>query len=489
MNKIKFALILGAMSLLGSCKKFLDVNTNPNSPTDADPAFVVSQALVASANSHYAYYFALSQWMGYSARSQSFAPIITIETFQVTQATFQATWTGPYHIIYDLNFVEKKSRESDQPYFEGVAKTLKAYWFQYLVDMFNNIPYSEAAQPGEINNPKYDDAKTIYEDLVKELDEAITSFKTAPDLSPSDAKYDVLWQGDKTKWIKLANTIKLRMLIRQSEMTGRAAYIQSEITKIANEGTGFLDEGEDALINPGYQNSTGKMTPFYANLGFTANGSPAQSFLRAHQFAIDFYKNNNDPRLDQVYKKPANGIHLGNVLGASPNSNAITSEPGEGVYKTADAGFPFFLAAESLFLQAEAAQRGWLAADAKNLYQRAIAASFEYYGVSDATTEATTYYSQQGLANVNWDDSPDKIQVIVMQKWAALNGVNAMEAWTEFRRTGFPVITPASSAPSVPINSVPVRALYPQVEYDVNSVNVLSQGNISQFNSKTFWMR
>ena len=489
MKNIKFTLILGAMIFLGSCKKFLDVNTNPNSPTDADPAFVVSQALAASANSQYAYYFALSQWMGYSARSQSFAPIITIETFQVTQATFQPSWTSPYHIIYDLNFVEKKSKEINQPYFEGVAKTLKSYWFQNLVDMFNNIPYTDAAQPGEINNPKYDDAKTIYEDLIKKLDEAIASFNSAGDLSPSDAKYDVLWHGDKTNWIKLANTIKLRILMRQSEMTGRAGYIQAEITKIVNEGTGFLAEGEDALINPGYQNTTGKMTPFYANLGFTANGSPAQSFLRAHQFGIDFYKNNNDPRLDQVYKKPANGIHLGNVLGSSSNSNAITSEPGEGVYKTAEAGFPFFLASESLFLQAEAAQRGWLTADAKILFQKAIATSFEYYGVSDAATAATTYYSQQGLVNVNWNDSPDKIQAIIMQKWAALNGVNAMEAWNEFRRTGFPAITPASSAPSVPVNKIPARVLYPQVEYDVNSENVQAQGSINQFNSKIFWMR
>ncbi len=489
MKKIKYMLMLGAIVCMVSCKKYLDVNTNPNNPTDVDPAFVLSQTLVASANSHYAYYFFLSQWMGYSARSQSFAPFQGFESFQIIQSSFQPNWTGPYHIIYDLNLIEKKSKESEQPFFEGVAKTLKAYWFQNLVDMFNNIPYSEAAKPGEINNPKYDDAKTIYEDLIKKLDEAIAFLKSAGSLSPSDAKYDVLWHGDKTMWIKLANTIKLRILMRQTEMTGRAAYIQAEIAKIVSEGTGFLAAGEDALINPGYENSTGKMMPFYANLGFTANGNPAQTFLRANQFGVDFYKNNNDPRLDYVYNKPANGIHLGNKLGSSTNSNTITSEPGVGVYKTADAGFPFFLASESLFLQAEAAQRGWLPDNAKTLYQKAITASFEYYEVSDAATEAATYYSQGGFANVNWDDSPDKIQAIAMQKWAALNGVNAMEAWTEFRRTGFPIITPASLAPSVPVNKIPVRALYPQVEYDVNSENVQAQGSINQFNSKIFWMR
>lgn len=482
-------LLLGAVISMISCKKYLDINNNPNTPTDVDPAFVVSQALVNTANNHFAYYSPLSQWMGYTARSQSFAPNQGFESFQIIQSGFQPNWTGPYHIIYDLNFVENKSKEIGQSYFEGVAKTLKAYWFQNLVDMFNNIPYREAALPGEINSPSYDDAKTIYEDLIKKLDEAITSFKSAGSLSPSDTKYDVLWHGDKTKWIKLANTIKLRILMRQTEMTGRAAYIQAEIAKIVTEGSGFLAEGEDALINPGYQNSTGKMMPFYAALGFTANGAPAQTILRAHQYGIDFYKNNNDARLDYVYRKPASGIHLGNYLGAAPNSNTVTSEPGVGVFKTADAGFPFFLSSESLFLQAEAAQRGWLTGNAKNLYQRAITTSFTYYEVANAATQAATYYSQSGLVNVNWDDSPDKIQAIAMQKWAALNGVNAMEAWTEFRRTGFPKITPASQAPSVPINKIPVRALYPQVEYDVNSGNVLAQGTISQFDSKIFWMR
>jgi hypothetical protein len=298
-----------------------------------------------------------------------------------------------------------------------------------------------------------------------------------------------MYHGDKTDWIKFANTVKLRILIRQSEMTGRASYIQSEISKITAEGTGFINEGEDALINPGFQNSAGKHNYIYAALGLTPNGTPATTFFRALQFGVDFYKNTNDTRIDYVYKKPSNGVHLGNWLGSSPNANSITSETGTGVTKSAEAPFPFLLATESLFLQAEAVQRGLMAGNAKSLYQRAITASFSYLGVPGANAAATTYYSQAGVVNVSWDDSPDKIQAIAMQKWAAMNGLNAMEAWTEFRRTGFPKITPASLSPNVTKNQIPARALYPQVEYDVNSENVLAQGTISQFNSKIFWMK
>jgi hypothetical protein len=485
----KLIYILPLLAVVLSCKKYLDINTNPNSPTDVDATFVLSQALATSAAAHSGYYNSLSQWMGYTARSNSFAPNSAFESFQITQAQFQGSWSTAYHLIYDLNFVENKSHDQKQPLFEGVAKIMKAYWFQNLVDMFNNVPYTDAAQPASIQNPKYDDAKAVYEDLIKKIDEGITLVKASGSLSPSDTKFDVMFGGDKTSWVKLANTIKLRILIRQSDVAGRAGYIQTEIAKITTEGSGFIAEGDDALINPGYENSTNKQSPIYAAYGFTANGTPANIVLYAHQFAIDFYKSTNDVRIDYFYKKPANGTHLGNWLGSSPNANAITSSLGAGVYKTADAPYPFFLASESLFLQAEAVQRGWLGGSAKTLYQRAIAASFHYLGVPDADVAAATYYSQAGMVNVNWDDSPDKLQAIAMQKWAAMNGLNGLEAWTEHRRTGFPKILPPSMSLSVSRNQIPARALYPQVEYDVNANNVKTQGVISQFDSKIFWMK
>jgi hypothetical protein len=487
MKKLIYLLLI--LIAAPSCKKYLDINTNPNVPTDVDPGFVFSQALTTSANAHRAYFGPLSQWMGYTSRSAGFAPASAFEAFEITPVQFQGNWTTNYHLIYDLNFIEKKAHEKGQPFFEGTSKVLKAFWAQNLVDMFNNIPYTDAAQAGVINNPKYDDAKTVYEDLIKKIDAGIVLIKSAGSISPSDSKFDIMFHGDKTKWVKLANTLKLRILLRQTEMTGRASYIQTEIAKITTEGTGYLGANEDALINPGYENSGGKQSPIYAALGFTPTGAPATTFFRAHQFGVNFYKSNNDSRIDYIYKKPSNGIHLGNWLGSSPNSNGTTSEAGVGIYKTATAGYPFFLSTESLFLQAEAAQRGWLSGSAQTLYQSAITSSFTYLEVPNAAAAATTYYSQAGFVNVDWNSSPDKIQAIIMQKWAALSGLNTLETWTEFRRTGFPKIIPASLSPNVSRNQIPSRGLYPQVEYDVNAVNALGQGTISQFDSKIFWMK
>lgn len=487
MKKLYYLLSLSLV--LASCKKYLDVNTNPNQPANVEPAFVLSQALATTASTHNAYYASLSQWIGYTARSLSFGPNSAFESFNITQSAFQPAWTNAYHLIYDLNYVETTSHEKGLPFFEGVAKIMKAYWFQDLVDMFNNIPYTDAAQPETVQNPSYDDAKGVYEDLIKKIDAGIDLVKSSATILPADAKFDIMWAGDKTSWIKFANTLKLRILVRQSEIPGRNTYIQTEITRIITEGSGFLAAGEDALINPGYENSLNKQNPLYAAYGFTPNGAPATVFYRAHQFAVDFFLNTNDTRIDYIYKKPANGMHLGNWLGSSPNGNGITSETGVGVYKTANAPYPFFLSATSLFLQAEAVQRGWLSGNAKDLYQQAIQASFNYLQVPDASNAATAYYSQAGMVNVNWDASPDKLQAIAMQKWAALNGFDALEAWVEFGRTGFPKITPASQSPNVTRNQIPVRSLYPQIEYDINPDNVRKQGAISQFDSKIFWMK
>jgi hypothetical protein len=254
-------------------------------------------------------------------------------------------------------------------------------------------------------------------------------------------------------------------------MAERIDYIKTKIAEIIAEGTGFLTAGEDALIN------------------CTTFNVPASSFLRAHQFAVNFYTSTNDQRLDYIYIKPVGGEHLGNWLGFSPHANAITSETMPGIYKTAGASYPFFLAAESFFLQAEAAQRGWLNEDAKRLYKLGIEASFQYLDIPEAVAAATSYYSQAGIVNVNWDDSPNKLRAIAMQKWAALNGFNALEAWTEYRRTGFPHIDPPSLSRKVVRNAIPVRALYPGVEYAANADNVRKQGNICHFDSKIFWMK
>jgi hypothetical protein len=139
------------------------------------------------------------------------------------------------------------------------------------------------------------------------------------------------------------------------------------------------------------------------------------------------------------------------------------------------------LASESYFLQAEAVERGLMAGDAKTLYESGITQSYTYLGLT--SSQASTYYGQ-ALEGVSYTTSSDKLGAILYQKWVALCNVSGLEAWNEFRRTGYPDVPLSTRAGS---NPHPVRLLYPQTEYSTNTDNVNEQGDINQFTSKIFW--
>ena len=131
-----------------------------------------------------------------------------------------------------------------------------------MVDIYGNIPYTDALKGGGSLAPKFDDQKAVYEDLIKVLDTAITILKANP-LTSAYAGSDIVFGSGgaataATKWIQFANSLKLRILIRQSRMTGRDAYIIAEINKAAATTEGFLPAGLDVTSNPGYVASSWK---------------------------------------------------------------------------------------------------------------------------------------------------------------------------------------------------------------------------------------
>ena len=127
--------------------------------------------------------------------------------------------------------------------------------------MFNNVPYKDAFQGTLVINPKYDDGQTIYEDLSNQLDSAATLMTSPAAVLAAAPTTDVMFDGDNASWIAFANTLRLRLLIRQTQMSGRDAYINGEIAKIIANGGGFLDV--DATINPGYANNDQQQSPLW----------------------------------------------------------------------------------------------------------------------------------------------------------------------------------------------------------------------------------
>jgi len=488
----KYILIVAAFFTAGisGCKKdYLSLEVNPNVPSVTTPQLSLAAALNATANSVVNDYPAYGVWAGYWTTSGNYVPNQTVNQFNLTTGSLNGDWADFYSQLSNYNTLEGISaKDPSFAKFQAIAKIMKAYGFQHLVDEFNNIPYTQAFQPSTILTPAYDKGSDVYEDLGKQLDAAIAIIKAngnATDPGPSD----IVFQGDMTGWLKFANSLKLRLAMRVSTKSPSDPLVAS---LAATQADGYLDGATSAAANPGYQNSTGKQAPFWGTYGFDASGNPVfgNVYYRANNFAVTTLNGFNDPRVDALYTKvPTSGsdptlrVH-GNIFGDPlVASNSYTSAIGSGLLKSYSQDAVLFSGAESLFLQAEAASKGKITGDAQALYEAGITASFEALGLTAA--QATTYYSQ-AKANVGWAASPDKETAIITQKWIALNGYFNFEAWNEYRRTGIPV-HPSSIDPAAVSQTYPTRVYYPTSELSTNPTNLAKEGTLDVFTSKIFW--
>jgi len=491
-----------AAFLATSCKKYLAVNDpNPNNPVAVTPDLLLPGALnktvnmmTATADGGTLSFDFLGWWMGYWCVSGTYVPA-TIDLQYAEPNTYkQELWANLYHNINDYKNLENAGIATAQPFYTGVAKIMKAYDFQTLVDLWGNVPYSQALKGTGLLLPKYDDAQTIYNSLLKQIDTGIVLIKS--DMVTTAGGNDIMFGGDHGKWARFANTVKLRILIRQSQVPGIQALVTTELGMVGSDG--YLLPKEGAYINPGYQNSTGKANPFWATYGYNVSlaTSGNNQYFKAGSYAITFYQNTKDPRIGYFYSpSTVKGTkYLGGFFGTTgvPGQSGIGGNGLDGGATVQDATLPtpsgllqgsssqavLISSFESQFLQSEAAFHGWIPGDAQALYNEAITESFEYLKVQSADSAANAYYSQS-INNVNYASSTNKLQAIITQKWAALNGISMLEPYSDFRRTGFPNDLPQSPQANHPF---PRRLLYPQTELSTNAANVPATP------AKIFWV-
>ncbi len=511
MKKLSGIILIGAVVLAGCSKSYYDqVNINPNNSTNASVDLVLAAALKQTAAPQITTYAIFSEWMNYWSPSGSYA-INSSDGSSYKQTTDFADnngfWSNIYDNLEDYDYIERTATANNQYFYIAAAKTMKAYLYMQLVDMFSNVPYTEALKGASNLTPKYDNGKDIYEALANELGTAVTYFQRAD--AVGSLSQDVLFgttplaaQGatatlaiQSAQWARFANTLKLRLLMHQTEVAGRAAYIQTEMNKIVANGAGFLSQ-YDAAVNPGYSNSSGKQNPFYGSAYNTA-GTYIQDFWRAAKFNIDFTTAHNDPRKARWYAPIGSGAFVGTTLGASGNPvGSQSSTWGPGVLKSVSQSAPLMSIAEGKFLQAEAMLRGYLAGSAQTAYQEGVTASFVFLGLTAA--QAATYYSQGGDKEVNWAATStfnERLNLIMRQKWLALQDVNPMEAWNDYRRL-FYLNLPWSAQivisqnPGRDADAIPIRVLYPTIEYQTNAAQVGTQAQTAtaHHTSKVWWM-
>ncbi len=507
MNKLKISLIAVMVggTLLAGCKKdFFDINTDPNTATEANitPNLATAAQLLNSAAGNASSYDFLNRWMGYWSASGSYSRATVEMSYGITTGFANGIWNNNYYIGGQYRQIERKAATLNQQFYRGIAIAMQVMHMQILVDHYGDVPYSKAFDFTGNIRPAYDDDEAIYKDLMVRLDTALAAIK-AGTIDPNIATQDVIFAGNRTNWYKFINTLKLRLLIHTHN--DATFNIPAEIAKITAEGSGFLGNGLSAMAQPGYGPT--KPNPYYAAHLHQENGNEADNYNRANCFILDQMTPLGDLRYQRQYRTPKSlpTTFRCTTYGANPiddlNSDR-TSGPGYGLIRVPAAVFsvpPSALAAtgasqpmwvmtsvEAMFLIAEATARGWLTGDAQTAYNDAVRESFTYLTLTTAQADA---YLAGIDVKVAWPTSGnlnDQMFVIAWQKYFALNGLQANETWTDVRRLGI-VQPPLSIAPERGSNPIPIRLLYPQAEYNFNKENVAAEGTINQFTSNVFW--
>jgi hypothetical protein len=507
MKTLKIFLPILALSLF-SCSDFLDVNDTPNSPTsDLVPPNLVLAA--AHSNSYRTLATTANElgnvWMNnWGANVNAFTGGYADEFSLAINASFyQGIWNGIY--INTANY--SNIINSEFPNYENhksIARIMKTYYFQYLVDLYGDIPYSEAHLGGDNLFPVYDNDKDIYRDLYDQLDLAITEIQNAPATATPVGSEDVIMNGDMNRWIKFANTLKLRLLIRQTELALTDAdtqtYLNTKFAELVADGASFIGAGETVTINPGYSNaSDARQNPFYGRWGLTLNGSGERAPLNFTRASANIATNLNTSPPDArrarqftVFGGNVSGVRQGGVGGSEPLSlsklgiaffptTGVGTAAGATTSATASAQNGFIMtASESLFLQAEAVHRGYLPGNAKALFDAGITQSFTMVGAT-VGTYLTAVDSQAGKG---WTATANKIEAIMYQKRIALMNLHGIESFIEYTRTGFPRIPRALTAQ---YPSKPNRLMYPTTELTGNTANVPTQTLADVFSTFVFW--
>lgn len=504
MKKLFIILITSSLIAGMGCKKgYLDVNTNPNQSTSADASLVLPSALATTVANWYPGPTTFSQWMGSWAVSGSYAINANDPgtTYKMTTDAFDGLWQSVYDNLEDYQYIIKSANAKNQPFLEGTARIMKAFNFQHLVDLWNNIPYSDALLGASSLRPTYSKGMDVYDSMFIELQKGIVLVNSAGLTAKSTS--DIMFGGDKTMWVQFANTIRLGMLLRMSQLTTKPDFFQPNLALTLAEPAKFLTS--DALVQPGYLNSTGQGNPFWQRF-YNLSGQQVSSFgdfWAANEFAVNFYKGTNDPRIGREYS-PLTGTSsfVGNKLGLA-NGNPVNGKYsvfGLGILRGPAAPAVMMLAAESYFLQAEAVALGYYSGDDNALYKSGISASFDYLG---ATGFSSWYASEAGNTKVDYATSTSvlaKQTIILRQKWAALNSINSTEAYADYRKFDYlhtgaaPYAgplgdTPLSFSPYIDIPKIPKRLKYPTTEYSRNPQNVNAEGTIDHQVNKIWWMQ
>lgn len=449
------AYTLSAILFTGAaCDDFGDINVNPNASETPLTSALLTNGQVALGGSVsgganfiaglYAQYFSLTQYTDaslYSSQDASwggdmagslmdFQNIININSDPATAANAALQGSNNNQI--------------------AISRILKAYRFSILTDRYGDIPYSEALKG--ITQPKLDPQEQIYDDLFKELSEAVDQFDNL-----GAVKGDIVYNGDNVKWKRFANSLRVILALRISKVNPTKGQTQYQAAIAASEGVFQSNDDNAKLEYPGGA---------YPNPWFAIAADQGVSDVVASRV-----NSTGDLRKNAFGKPLNNGTLLGFPYGltreaavAWSNGNAGWSLILNDGFRSQASTFHLLTYADVLLARAEAALLNWDNGDEQTFYNDGLKASWEQWGVYNETA------FDSFIEDASNDLSTNAAAKIGAQRWLTFYP-NGPQGWSEWRRTGYPALTPTPQAVNAS-KQIPTRFTFASVEYNFNEANV-----------------
>lgn len=471
-NKILCSAAVLATALVSSCDvtDFGDINKSPNKPSTAFTEYLFSYAC------QYVPYFVLGsstngydpwqqEWAGYLSESKNnqYGPLGT--TIQYSAGNLYLYPLKNLNMIVQMNEDESQKDLSNVKSFGSnvnqiaVAKTLAAYYYMSLTDIYGPIILSEAFKGSSEDNwkPAYDSQESVYTQLDESLSEAYKQFDESESLSSAD----ILYNGDITKWKKFNASLRMLLAIKLCDVA--PAVGKTRFAAAYNDGG--MESVSDGLFYS-YDELTWNRLYYWCSPDYTAAGFNAvPNYFIVEQmkslkdnrmfsyFDIEGYKGKRD---EAKFPRDQHTSFYGVPFGLSDN-NAVSAFSDcccsiNSKMLAVDATFPVIPAARVLLTEAEATCRGWISADAKSLYEKGIRASFEQWGA----TGADEYLASPEVAY----NAAEGIEKIAIQRWIASYLSDGVEAWSDWRRLDIPYLPVGPGAEILGNSHYPYRIGY-----------------------------
>ncbi|UYZ63639.1 SusD/RagB family nutrient-binding outer membrane lipoprotein [Hymenobacter weizhouensis] len=499
------ALGLLALLLAGSCTDdFEEINTNPSTygQGNFNPNYLLTTAQLAyTGSTDFAYDTWRANLIYSSTLTQGFATVVSYwagDKYLLNEAYTAAYWgtttAGAYaEQVKPITDMVELTRGKDQyKNLHQMGRLTRALIMQRLTDLYGDVPYSEAGRgyyTGVIT-PKYDKQEAIYADLLKEVEEATNALDPAADKPSGDAFY----RGDVEKWRRLGNTLLLRLAMRLTKVDPDRA--KTYVAKV--QGKTMQSNADNAFLL--HDVAGARATQNRNSQILLGDGGQENYYVKWSKTFIDYLKSTNDPRLGkvavtQLYLTPSSKTQNGAAVSdpaaqkGMPNGKDLSGRPATDIsndpsftmfpaYSSPSPGLikrdgPTFVLtyAESELLLADAAQRWGVGGSAAQHYTAGVTAAMTYLSQYDPTLAISESAAAAYLA-ANPYRPADGLRQINSQYWVLTNTMlDFYESWSNWRRTGFPQLTPVVYPNNATNGQIPRRFPYPTSETTTNPDN------------------